>query len=81
MLARVGKECLDHGGGFRRPRHDEQVPVLDHPELGVRDQARQDVTIDRRDQWIVATHQDERLLRQRPQPRQTGPAAHRKKLI
>ena len=40
MLTRVGKECLDHGGGFRRPRHDEQVPVIDHLELGVRDQAR-----------------------------------------
>ena len=57
------------------------MPVLDHPEFGVRDQARQKVTIDRGDQRIVAAHQHERLLRQRPQPRQAGPAAHRKKLI
>jgi hypothetical protein len=39
------------------------------------------VTIDGRDQWIVAAHQNERRLRQRPQPRQAGPAAQRKQLI
>ena len=49
MLASARK-CLDQGGGFRRPRHDEQVPVIDHPELGVGNQPRQNAAVDRRDQ-------------------------------
>ena len=81
MPVLVGQERLDQGGGFRWPRHHEQVPVIDHAELGVRDQARQENTIDWRDQWIVAAHQDERLLRQRPQPWQAGPTGHGKELV
>src|SRR5258707_7114390 len=77
----AGQKLLDDGRGFRPPRHHEEASVIDHPKLRVRNKKRQDAAVDRRNQPVIASHQDERRLRQRPKPRQARPFGHGKKLI
>src|SRR6266404_7973650 len=77
----IGQERFDDSRGFRRPRHHEEVSVINHPKLSVRNKKRQDAAVDRRNQRVIASHQDQRRLRQRPKPRQTRPSSHGKKLI
>jgi hypothetical protein len=64
MFPLVGQKRLDQPCRFRRPRHHEEVPVIDRAELGVRDQASQDLTIDWTNQRVIAAHQNKRRLRQ-----------------
>src|SRR5258708_32843904 len=70
----AGQKLLDDGRGFRRPRHHEEVSVIDHPKLRVRNKKRQDAAVDRRNQRVIASHQDERRLRRSPKPRLARPS-------
>src|SRR6516164_620482 len=77
----VGQKRFDHGRCLLGLRHHKEMPVVDQAQSRVWYQLRQNATVDHRNQRIVAAHQDERRLRQRPKPRQARPPGHGEKLI
>ena len=58
----VAEECFDRHCCFDRPRHHEQVSVIDHLQSGIWNEPRQNATVDRRHQRIIPSHQHQGRL-------------------
>jgi len=59
----VAKECFDRHCCFDRPRHHEQVSIIDHLQSGIWNEPRQNAAVDRRHQERRRNRQAQRLLR------------------
>src|SRR5436309_15107049 len=69
----LAQELSDHCRTFRRPVHQEQVPVVDDVELSVANQPREDLGVDQGHDRVIATMHDQRRLTQGAQPQDAGP--------